>query len=112
MGWIPGFSACSGQHAWHSYRAGCIVISESSGARNSHGTSSAAINFLMEAIVVSKISRQRDKKGGIWEKTRKPIIKKEMSPFLIFIFRCFRIFSVYYPKLQTYKKEKEKGKKG
>ena len=28
-GWIPGFSACSGQHAWHSCRAGCIVISES-----------------------------------------------------------------------------------
>ena len=27
-GWIPGFSACSGQHAWHSCRAGCIVISE------------------------------------------------------------------------------------
>jgi len=26
--WIPGFSACSGQHAWHSCRAGCIVISE------------------------------------------------------------------------------------
>jgi len=28
MGWLPGFSACSGQHAWHSCRAGCIVISE------------------------------------------------------------------------------------
>jgi len=27
-GWIPGFSACSGQHAWHSCRAGRIVISE------------------------------------------------------------------------------------
>ena len=27
-GWIPGFSACSGQHAWHSCRAGCIFISE------------------------------------------------------------------------------------
>jgi len=27
-GWIPGFSACSGQHAWHSCRAGCIVIPE------------------------------------------------------------------------------------
>ena len=27
-GWIPGFSACGGQHAWHSCRAGCIVISE------------------------------------------------------------------------------------
>ena len=27
-GWIPGFSACSGQHAWHLCRAGCIVISE------------------------------------------------------------------------------------
>ena len=27
-GGIPGFSACSGQHAWHSCRAGCIVISE------------------------------------------------------------------------------------
>ena len=26
--WIPGFSACSGRHAWHSCRAGCIVISE------------------------------------------------------------------------------------
>jgi len=26
--WIPGFSACSGQHAWHSCRAGCIIISE------------------------------------------------------------------------------------
>jgi len=35
-GWIPGFSACSGQHAWHSCRAGCIVISENPGARNSH----------------------------------------------------------------------------
>ena len=28
MGWIPGFSACSGQHAWHSCRARCIVISQ------------------------------------------------------------------------------------
>jgi len=28
MGWIPGFSACIAQHAWHSCRAGCIVISE------------------------------------------------------------------------------------
>ena len=27
-GWIPGFSACSGQQAWHSCRAGCIGISE------------------------------------------------------------------------------------
>jgi len=27
-GWIPGFSACSEHHAWHPYRAGCIVISE------------------------------------------------------------------------------------
>jgi len=27
-GWIPVFSACSGQHAWYKCRAGCIVISE------------------------------------------------------------------------------------
>jgi len=27
-GWIPGFPASSGQHAWHSCRAGCIVFSE------------------------------------------------------------------------------------
>jgi len=27
-GWIPVYLACSGQPAWHSCRAGCIVISE------------------------------------------------------------------------------------
>jgi len=27
-GWIHGFWPCSGQHAWHSCRGGCIVISE------------------------------------------------------------------------------------
>jgi len=28
MSWIPSFSACSGQHAWHSCRARCIVFSD------------------------------------------------------------------------------------
>ena len=38
-GWIPGFSARSRQHAWHSCRAGCIVTSENPQGLANHITS-------------------------------------------------------------------------
>jgi len=51
-GWIPGFSACSGKQAWHSCRAGCIVIPE-----NPPGLATHMCTYIDEGQTYNKICR-------------------------------------------------------
>jgi len=53
-GWIRGFSACSGQHAWHSCRAGRIVISENPQGLATHMVQSAKISDLSKIYLLIK----------------------------------------------------------
>jgi len=66
-GWTPGFSACSGQHAWHSCRAGCIVISENPQGLATHMVQLSLPFFSDRSLQVKKKGREIEKGRAISE---------------------------------------------
>jgi len=97
-GWIPGFSTCSGQHAWHSCRAGCIVISENSQGLATHMVHDVVMPFIYWWAPIST-----DRFGGKLRK-RKYLSDFAVSCWQTSYFLCKHTNSYFYIRLSCHKK--------
>ena len=78
-GWIPGFSACSGQHAWHSCRAGCIAFSENPQGLATHMVCLTSGSRVKTAKEINSVFKIKDSGGLLMSKLSAEILHSDLG---------------------------------